>query len=195
MGTANTANVNGSTVGVPFEVCDAWIRLFLEQNPNYDTSAITYTKFRQLFAQANIEYDSIIGINNPDLSPFQAAGGKMITWQGLADNLVFSEGTVKYYKEVREVTRGDVSDFYRLFLAPGAGHCYSEAGPAPPDALVELVAWVEHGVAPETLLASTTGPGNVTVKRNLCRYPLVSKYNGVGDPDAVSSYTCTTSFH
>ncbi len=195
MGTANSVTVNGSTVQAPFAVSDAWIRLFLEQNPKYNTASITYPKFRQLFAQANTEYDGLIGINNPNLSPFRAAGGKMITWQGLADDLVFSEGTLNYYKEVEKAVGGkDASDFYRLFLAPGAGHCYSEAGPTPKDALVELVAWVEHGVPPESLAAELIGPGGAPVTRNICRYPLVSRYDGKGDPNSASSYACATGF-
>ena len=82
-----------------------------------------------------------------------------------------------------------------LFLAPGAGHCYIEAGPIPTDALVELVAWVEHEIPPESLPAQLIGPGNAQVTRKICRYPLVSRYNGKGDPNSSSSYTCENSFH
>ena len=194
MGTANTVTANGITRGVPFAVSDAWIRWFLKQDSAYNTSSITYAKFRQLFSQANAEYDQLIGINNPNLAPFKAAGGKMITWQGLADDLVFSEGTVNYYQQVNKVV-GDPSDFYRLFLAPGAGHCYSEAGPTPTDALVELAAWVEHGIVPETLAAQLEGPEDTIVTRNICRYPLVAKYDGKGEPSSAASYSCAKSFH
>ena len=195
MGTANSVDINGNTVGSPFAVSDFWIKLFLERNPEYDTTSITYEKFRQLFAQANAEYQSILGINNPNLSPFRAAGGKMITWQGLADDLVFSEGTLSYYQAVDRAVGGNgASDFYRLFLAPGAGHCYSEAGPIPTDALVELVAWVEHGIPPESLSAQLVGPGDVSVTRKICHYPLVSRYDGKGDPNSASSYACANSF-
>lgn len=119
----------------------------------------------------------------------------MITWHGLADNLVPVDGTINYYQQVEKAVGQDcTSDFYRLFLAPGAGHCYSEAGPVPTDALVELVAWVENGIAPETLSSQFIGPGGATVTRNICRYPLVSRYDGTGDPMSASSYSCATSF-
>lgn len=180
---------------MPFPVADSFIKFFLEKNPRYNTSSITYSEFNQVFAQANNEYNSVIAINNPDLSAFRAAGGKMITWQGLADNLVFSEGTVKYYQQVEKaVGKESTADFYRLFLAPGAGHCYGQSGPIPTDVLAPLVDWVEKGIAPETLPAQLIAPGPVEVTRNLCRYPLVSRYDGKGDRNSASSYTCATSF-
>ncbi|KAI9879289.1 MAG: hypothetical protein M1830_009019 [Pleopsidium flavum] len=192
---ANTTTVNGSRVGVPFPVSDSWIRYFLEENPNYNTSLITYSKFRQLFAQSNVEYNDVIGTNDANLSRFRAAGGKMITWHGLADNLILPDGTINYYQQVEEaIGKNRTSDFYRLFLAPGAGHCVSSAGPVPTDPLGALVAWVENGTVPETLPAEMVGPGNATLTRNICRYPLVSRYDGEGDPDSASSYTCATSF-
>jgi hypothetical protein len=48
---------------------------------------------------------------------------------------------------------------------------------------------VEHGTAPTTLPAATA-----TTTRNLCRYPLVSRYDGRNDPDAASSYRCAHSY-
>jgi Tannase and feruloyl esterase len=195
LGLANTVTRFGVTRGVPFPVADTFIKFFLEENAEYNTSSITYDKFNQLFAQANEEYNSVIGINDPDLSAFRDAGGKMITWHGMADNLVSSEGTIKYYQEVENTVGQDVTpDFYRLFLAPGAGHCYSQNGPIPTDVLAPLVDWVESGVAPETLAAQLVGPGNVDVTSNICLYPLVQRYDGEGDPNSASSYTCATSF-
>jgi feruloyl esterase len=46
-------------------------------------------------------------------------------------------------------------------------------------------------MAPETLAAKTTNPVGNTVTRNLCRYPVVSTYNGQGDPNNAASYRCT----
>jgi Tannase and feruloyl esterase len=39
---------------------------------------------------------------------------------------------------------GDVSDFYRLLLAPGVGHCMGGSGPVPTDPLAAVVAWVKR---------------------------------------------------
>lgn len=198
-GIAVTQVINGSNVGYPFTVSNDWISLFLEQDYNYDTSTITYSKFRELFAKSNSEYDNILAINNPNLSAFQKAGGKLITWQGLADDLVFPEGTVDYYNSVqKKMGNKNTLDFYRLFMVPGGGHCYGVEGPLPTNfGLDQLVAWVENGTAPEVLPA---GPfvspfTGATLTRNLCRYPLVSKWDGKNDPNLATSYKCATSYH
>jgi feruloyl esterase len=83
--------------------------------------------------------------------------------------------------------------FARLYLAPGAQHCASAAGPAPAGPLAAVVSWVEHGKAPRSILGTVTDPatGVVTSSRPLCMYPLVSKYKGSGNPNVAGSYTCT----
>jgi hypothetical protein len=86
-----------------------------------------------------------------------------------------------------------VNDFYRLYFAPVVNHRGGGYGPVPTDPLDALVAWVEHGTAPETLLARYVDVDGAVVNHNICRYPLVSRYNGKGDPNSASSYNCATS--
>jgi feruloyl esterase len=60
-------------------------------------------------------------------------------------------------------------------------HC-GGAGPAPTGLLAAILAWVEDGKAPETLLATRRDPsGAVTRSRRLCAYPFVAKYKGRGE--------------
>lgn len=187
---------NGATIGAPFPISDSWIKYFLKRNPNFNTSTITYWDYPQLFAQSNLEYENVIGTNNPDLSAFSAAGGKMITWHGLADPLIFPNGTLNYRQRVESAMGGGsaVDRFYRVFFAPGVGHCGMGTGPVPTDPLDALVTWVEKGTAPDTLAAATTDASGATWTKNICRYPLVSRYNGHGDPKSAASYTCASSF-
>ena len=118
--------------------------------------------------------------------------------------------------------------FFRLFLVPGMSHCGSSAPPydsapwsfgqggAPTptgpgfthgipgfedsqhDVLLALMAWVEEGQAPDTLVATKyvndtvgLGPDGVRVQRQglLCPYPSRVRYRG-GDPDLVGSFQC-----
>jgi hypothetical protein len=46
------------------------------------------------------------------------------------------------------------SEFTRLFLAPGVGHCDDGAGPAPYGQLEALLSWVEEPKGPATLTAA-----------------------------------------
>ncbi|KAK5464558.1 hypothetical protein LTS15_001120 [Exophiala xenobiotica] len=185
---------NGTTIPQPFEISDSWYRNFLFKDPNYNTSNISYAQFPALTHQSHQEYDSVMGTADPDLSAFKARGGKMLTWQGLADNLIMPNGTMHYYDQVAALDPA-VGDFYRVFFAPGVGHCGGGSGPVPVDILMALRGWVENGTAPGQLEGASSYPINGTIrKQNLCPYPSVSKYAGSGDPAQAASYACDSSF-
>lgn len=189
---ATALTPDGARVGAPFPISENWIKYFLERDPAFDTSALTYADFEDLFRQSQREYNKIIGTDDPDLSAFKAAGGKMITWHGLSDELITADGTVDYRKRVERAMGGAqrVDSFYRVFLAPGVGHCAGGNGPVPTDPLAALVDWVEHGEAPEALPASTTTPDSTVITRDLCPYPLHARYSGHGPTASADSYTC-----
>jgi feruloyl esterase len=166
-GTTTTAS--GAGEGAPFPISATWISYFLKQDPGFDVSTITYAQFTRLFEQSVREYGSIIGTNDPDLGAFERVGGKMITWHGLADQLIFPQGTINYYQRVQAATGGarNVASFYRLFLAPGVEHCGGGNGPAPTDPMSALTAWVEHGQAPNALPASVVTADGGVLSRDL----------------------------
>jgi hypothetical protein len=169
----------------PFEIAATWVQYFIKQNPDYDIATMTYADYYRVFAESQARYNRIIGTDNPDLSAFRESGGKMITWHGTDDAMIPYQGTVDYRERVGTRT-GKVNDFYRVYLAPGADHCFGGPGAAPVDPMAALIDWVEKGKAPETLPARTAD-GSAT--RNLCLYPLVAKYRG-GDPNSADSFTC-----
>lgn len=172
------------TAGVPFQISDDWVRYFVEKDPAFDTTTVGYGDWYRHFALSYAEYRDVIDTSNPDLSAFRKSGGKMITWHGQADELIFPQGSIDYWQRVR-----DADDFYRLFMAPGVGHCGGGPGPAPVDPLDAVIRWVEQGKAPATLPAASA-----TATRNLCRYPLVSRYDGHGDPNSAASFRCARSY-
>jgi Tannase and feruloyl esterase len=151
-------------------------------------------EFDQLFAQSVSEFASTIATSDPDLSRFKQDGGKILIWHGLADQLIFPQGTVSYYQRVQQAMGGaqPTGTFARLFLAPGAQHCASAAGPAPADPLSAVVSWVEHGKAPTSVLGTVTDPTTnaVTLSRPLCAYPLAVRYTGHGSTDNAKNFVC-----
>lgn len=186
---------------LPLTLTDDWFRYWVTANPELDMANLSRAEYDRLTHLGIQQYDSIIGTRDPDLTAFSGAGGKMITWHGLADELIPYDGSVDYYNRVREVD-GDVDDYFRLFLSPGTTHCAPGQGPFPHGVLDDLVRWVEEGSAPEQLIAQNltnidpttgnlSGSKNDTAGRGrpLCRYPRVQKYIG-GDADMVSSYRC-----
>jgi feruloyl esterase len=175
-----------------FPVPAAWVKLWVAKNPSLDLSTITYSQFTQLFKQSQAEYDKIIGTDDPDLSDFRRSGGKLLTWQGLADQYIPAEGTVHYRKQVEREMGGTqrVDDFYRVFLAPNTDHCGLNGQDGSTDGLAALTSWVEHGKAPRTLPATLINTAGQSVSRDLCAYPKVSRYTGHGDTSLASSFRC-----
>ena len=183
-----TNSKRSSCIGVPAVVPEEWIRLFVEKDPKFDTSEISSKQFTNIFHRSVAEYQTIIGTANPDMSAFKAAGGKILSWQGLADQLVPPDGTAQYYNQVLSLDPA-ATDFYRLFFAPGTYHCAAGLAPYPYDTLHALVKWVEKGNAPDTLTAvNRTSTGNGAV-RPLCPYPRIQTYVG-GDGNSPASFIC-----
>ncbi|NAS27354.1 tannase/feruloyl esterase family alpha/beta hydrolase [Herbidospora sp. NEAU-GS84] len=180
--------------GAPFFVADSWVKYFVTRNPSFDITKLTYTSFAQIFRTSQLRFNDIIGADDPNLSAFAKAGGKLLSWHGQNDELVPTQGTVAYRERVNRVFGGDkrVDDFYRLFLLPGVSHCIGGTGPFPTDDLGALVDWVEKGRAPATLAASVLGPDGKTVTRDICRYPMVARYTGHGDTASAANYRCVT---
>jgi feruloyl esterase len=182
---------------VPFGISMDWFRYFLTQDPKFDGNTVTPAALERLWDQSVEQYGIVFGTDNPDLTAFRDRGGKSIVWHGWADQLITAEGTVDYYTRVQREMGGakKTAEFMRLFMAPGVGHCAGGAGPAPTGLLEALLAWVEDGKAPETILAARRDQaGAITRSRPLCVYPLVAKYKGRGSTDEAASFECSTGF-
>lgn len=180
-GLAATYTSNGVTTGQPFPVAVSWMGTWLQRNPSWDWRTLTYAQFGRLYQQSVREFSGIFASNDPDLSAFKKDGGKIIIWHGLSDQLIFPQGTVRYYQQVQRAMGGSrpTDSFARLFLAPGAAHCASGAGAAPAgpaQPLDSLVSWVENGKAPTTIPGAVTDPltNLVTQSRPLCLYGVAS---------------------
>ncbi|CCF33605.1 tannase [Colletotrichum higginsianum] len=158
----------------PLVLFQEWIRFYVLKNPTADTSKLSLEEFEEIFDSSAREYRSMIDTSNPDLSAFRQAGGKLITYHGTADELIPFRGSVDYYQRVTKLDP-NVHDFYRLFLAPGLYHCIGGPGPYPDTTFDSLVQWVENGVAPDSLLATSVGTDPI-IQRPLCPYPQKQKF-------------------
>jgi feruloyl esterase len=133
---------------------------------------------------------SIFNATNPDLSPFQRNGGKLIQYHGFSDPDITPLNSINYYESVVRTTPG-TNDFYRLFLVPGMQHCSGGPGPSKFDTLSALEQWVEHSLAPERIVAShVTSSGTVDRTRPLCPYPQEARWKGNGSTDVAENFAC-----
>lgn len=176
---------------VPFSIPEDWLRVFVAKNTSLDLSGLSREDYDRLYRASVAQYASVMGTDNPDLTDLKNAGTKLLTWHGLADQLITYQGTVDYYDRVTELN-SNVTDYYRLFLAPGVEHCGLGPGLDPHLTIFEsLRAWVENGTAPETVPATgpAVGGNNATREVGLCLYPRQLAYVG-SDPNDAASFEC-----
>ncbi|GAB3356827.1 tannase/feruloyl esterase family alpha/beta hydrolase [Modestobacter lapidis] len=176
----------------PFLVSEQYIKYFVLADPDWDYRTLTYEGFEQVFRQSQEMFNDVIGTDDPDLSAFRDSGGKVLSWHGWNDRMIFPMGSIDYFDRVQEELGGDVTDFARLFMAPGVDHCAGGPGPQPVDPFAELVDWVENGDAPEQLTAQRVENDQVVQTRPLCLYPAVAQYTGTGSIDEAANFECLT---
>jgi Tannase and feruloyl esterase len=142
-----------------------------------------------------------INSNNPDLRAFRQRGGKLLTWHGVADEVIPVQGSVYYYDSVARSLGGidRARDFYRLYLVPGLGHSTpngtaNRAAIIPnvgPSQMYEtLTNWVENKTPPPGAMTLKVGEGAAARSMPICPYPEKITYI-TGDPKQGSSYTCS----
>jgi Tannase and feruloyl esterase len=77
----------------------------------------------------------------------------ILTFVSANDQFIYPRGVINYYTAMAlcysrtgEPDFEELQRFYRLFWAPGVGHCgLGSTGPVPVDPFGALVKWVEHG--------------------------------------------------
>ncbi|HZY18010.1 MAG TPA: tannase/feruloyl esterase family alpha/beta hydrolase [Ramlibacter sp.] len=165
------------------------IQYFYAQDPKADLRQYDPKRHVQRVQQVSALMDS----TNPDLSAFQARGGKLIVLENLADYAQSPFAGIGYHQAVvQRMGRPAVDRFFKLYAAPGVDHV-GTGGPANADFLPALVAWVEQGREPAglTLLEQDHRPPfAVTRSRPLCEWPAFPRYKG-GNPAQAASFECS----
>ncbi len=167
------------------------------ENPQWDFHTINYD--RDVKA-ADDKIGAVMNDGSTDLAEFRKAGGKLILWHGWSDPLISPLHTIAYYSKLaahlappgtsREAAVSQVSDFARLFLAPGVMHCGRGPGPDTFDSIGALDAWVERGTAPDSMIATHKTAGKADRTRPLCAFPHRAVYDGKGDSNDAASFSC-----
>jgi feruloyl esterase len=162
-------------------------------------------------AAADAKTERTMNATETDLSAFvhRHRRGKIIMWHGWEDPAISARDAVDYYEKVVRAN-DDAKDFFRLFMVPGMLHCGGGPGPnafgqnlaqAQPlsnspehDVLSALERWVEHGVAPQHIIAvkyvNDQPAQGVLRTRPLCPYPKVAVYGGSGSTDDAANFRC-----
>jgi len=163
-------------------------RLFLFNDPNWDWHTVDFDR-DVAYADQKLGFMSAV---NYDLTGFKARGGKLVMYTGWADPVAAPLDVLKYYENVMKKMGGveKTQEFYRFFMVPGMGHCGGGPGPNAFDMQTVLESWVEHGKAPEKVIASHSTNGQTDRTRPLCPYPQAAKWSGTGSTDVAANFTC-----
>ena len=163
-----------------------WFRdaVFQDRNWNYETF-----DFDANLALAD-RLDNGLTALRPNLREFIARGGKLLHYHGWSDPGVSPRSSVDYYTSVLSAVGNNAQNAYRLFMVPGMGHCFGGEGPTTFDPISAIEEWVEHGKAPDRIVATRWTAGKIDRTRPLCPYPQVAAYKGTGSTDDADSFVC-----
>jgi feruloyl esterase len=174
------------TLGMPFLLNVAFA------NPKWDYHTFRFDRAGDIdsdVALLDAALGPIFNNTNPDLKPFQSHGGKLIQYHGFSDPDISPVNSINYYQSV-EKQMGDSRNFYRLFMVPGMQHCAGGPGPNSFDTVTALEQWVEHGKAPEQIVASHSTNRKVDRTRPLCPFPQEAQWKGSGSTDEAENFVC-----
>jgi feruloyl esterase len=185
---------------------NATLRYMVFGNPNYDLHDFDF----ETDVPATFAASTVVDSDTPDLNlmEFKKQGGKLLMWALYSD--WSSSGAYvsqAYFDRTSDEMGGpeNVTDFYRLFMMPGVGHCGTidptKKVPNHADFLTALEKWVEQGELPERITASHYAgnpprqfdmPVSATPDRTrpLCAYPAVATYKGSGSIDDEANFIC-----
>jgi hypothetical protein len=128
------------------------------------------------------------------IAAYVASGRKLLSWNDSGDPLVSANDHARNHATMVQLASAfglaDPRTNTRLFLVPapthGAGGALNQV-----DWLTAIINWVEKGVAPTQLTYSFT-VGTTARSLPVCENPMYPRYNGSGDVNSATSYTCTT---
>jgi feruloyl esterase len=127
------------------------------------------------------------------IAAFVASGKKLLSWNDSGDPLVSASDHVRNHDAMTDIAKslglGDPRTNTRLFMVPasdhGAGGDFSSV-----DWLSAIIDWVESN-KPPTQLTYSFSVGTTARTLPVCEYPAYPRYNGSGNVNAASSFTCT----
>jgi feruloyl esterase len=188
LGTVQPAYPLLSTMMFDGQIADQFVRYTVTNNVNLNS--LTFDPASAGTYETQISNLSALDADSTNLLAFNAKGGKLLMLHGTVDMTVSTRATENYYNGlVSTMGQDTVNNFVRFYEIPGLQHAVSSTFNATYDSLSALENWVQLSVAPvNQVVTDTSGvPGRT---RPLCQYPTWPQYNGSGNVNVASSFTC-----
>ncbi|MGY6151702.1 tannase/feruloyl esterase family alpha/beta hydrolase [Paraburkholderia graminis] len=178
----------------------------LAQLSSYALNFSMDTDAPKIFATSGAYSESSWSFMTPpdetNLGALKRRGAKLMVYHGTSDPVFSSNDTTDWYQRLMAANGGDASNFARLYTVAGMNHC--SGGPAADqfDMLTPMIAWVEQGKAPDSVIATARDASNALPNsevpanwgagrtRPLCPYPKVARYKS-GDVNSAASFSCS----
>ncbi|MFI6901775.1 tannase/feruloyl esterase family alpha/beta hydrolase [Nonomuraea sp. NPDC050394] len=169
-----------------YTFANEFLRYFVFGDPGYDLTR--FDLVRDLPAVERVR--TLLDAADPDLTAYRARGGKLLMVHGWSDPALSGATPIDYHRKVvAEMGAAQSAGFFRLFMAPGMGHCAGGPGPNTFDALTAMEQWINRGTAPASIVATNPATGR---SRPLCPHPAVARYEGSGSIEDAANFTCAS---
>jgi feruloyl esterase len=188
-----------STAPWDFSFQDQLLKYFVFSDPNYNSLSFRFNN-TGLGTYASGPDTDASGLLHPNLSTFIGPenGGKLLIYHGWSDPVLAPAATIDYFNTILQQNGGDlgaVEDSVRLFMVPGMHHCGGGPGPNNTNWFNPMFFWRDFDVQPDNIVLNhfqnnDPNTGIVTRSMPVCAYPETAKYDGSGDVNNASSWTC-----
>ncbi|CAI6050715.1 unnamed protein product [Clonostachys chloroleuca] len=168
--------IDGHCTAAPLDTIASVSNYWVTKDINANTTDLTHQDFDTMYRVLKHVFASSLQTNEPDITDFRNAGGKIITFHGLNDAAIPPNNSLAYYKQVMQ-TVDDTFDFYRYYTVPGLEHCFGGKGGQPENLFNQLRQWVENGTAPVETAVTVELPDGTNLDEILCPYPLKAKFD------------------
>ncbi|KAF9873013.1 hypothetical protein CkaCkLH20_09523 [Colletotrichum karsti] len=168
----------------------AW-QTFVEKDSGATLPNITDETFDTIYRSVKLVFASNLETDEVDLRDFRNAGGKLITYHGLADQSISPGGTLRYYNKVNDFV-GNASSFYKYYRVPGLEHCWGGKGGQPEAIFSQLRAWVENGTEPQSSPVVVKTLDDTYQQQILCPYPQKALFDSsCGTSNSTACWSCS----
>ncbi len=183
-----------------YQFSDHIIQDIVIQNPGYNLRDFPVSTDGYVGSDALATFDARttagVATDPAGYSRFIQGGRKLIIYHGYSDPALTPFRTIGLYSQLAANAGGydKLQGSVRLFMVPGMQHCIGGPGPNVFDTLTPLENWVEQNAAPSSIPAAHYVNDDLTkaVDRTmpLCPFPTQATFNGTGDVNAATSWSC-----